>query len=107
MLYAFDAGGCARSLCAPLWLGQMTGPQTAIQSSPAVANGVVFVGENNNRIAAFDADGCGRMLCSELWQYATDGAIVSSSPAVVDGRVYVGGSNFGITPELYVFSLAR
>ena len=94
-------------MCNPLWGGQMTGPVAAISSSPAVANGVVFVGENNNRIAAFDASGCGRSMCPELWQYITQGAIVSSSPAVVNGRVYVGGSNFGIVPELYVFTLTR
>jgi hypothetical protein len=105
LLYAFSTAGCGQATCNPLWRGQMTGPQTAIQSSPTLANGVVYVGENNNQIAAFDAAGCGRPICEELWQYITQGAIVSSSPAVVNGRVYVGGSNFGITPELYVFSL--
>ena len=40
-LYAVDAKGCGASSCAALWTAA-TG--AAITSSPAVANGVVFVG---------------------------------------------------------------
>jgi outer membrane protein assembly factor BamB len=35
----------------------MPGPQATIESSPMVANGVVYVGENNGRVAAFDVTG--------------------------------------------------
>jgi hypothetical protein len=40
-----------------------------------------------------------------LWQYATQGSIVNSSHVMVNGTLYVTSSNFGITPELYVFRL--
>jgi outer membrane protein assembly factor BamB len=80
-------------------------PVSAMNSSPAVANGVVYVGENQGRIYAFNAAGCGAPVCSQLWEYLTQGSIVNSSPTVVNGTLYVGGSNFGQIPELYVFKL--
>jgi hypothetical protein len=49
-----------------------------------VANGVVYLGKNNSRVCAYAAAGCGDDVCSPL---------------------YVTGSNFGTTPELYVFQL--
>ena len=70
-----------------------------------VANGVVYVGENNSDVAAFDARGCGQDVCEPLWQFNTQGSIVNSSPVMVNGTLYVAGSNFGITPNLYVFKV--
>jgi outer membrane protein assembly factor BamB len=105
-LNVFDAAGCGQPLCQPLWTGYMVGGQAAMESPPMVANGVVYVGENNQNVAAFDASGCGMSECPPLWQYGTQGSIVNSSPVMVNGTLYVTGSNFGITPELYVFKLA-
>jgi outer membrane protein assembly factor BamB len=72
-----------------------TGPRTnqtlwsfpigsGILSSPAVANGLVYVGSNKGAVYALDA-ATGMMI----WSYQTGGAIYSS-PAVADGVVYLG-----------------
>ena len=53
-------------------------------SSPAVADGKVYVGSKDNRVYCLDA-----LTGAFVWSYAT-GGYVDSSPAVADGRVYVG-----------------
>ena len=70
-----------------------------------VANGVVYVGENNGRVAAFDVNGCGQYVCEPLWQFTTQDPVVNSSPVMLNGTLYVTGTNFGSTPILYVFDL--
>ena len=56
-------------------------------SSPAVVDGVVYVGSNDDYVYALDA------RSGELrWRYETGGD-VDSSPAVVDGVVYVGSED--------------
>jgi outer membrane protein assembly factor BamB len=67
-----------------------------VQSSPAVANGVVYIGSDDNNVYALNAS-TGILL----WSYTTGGA-VTSSPAVANGVVYIGsdGGNvyaFGLT----------
>lgn len=58
-----------------------------IRSSPAIVDGVVFVGSADNNLYALNAtDGSGE------WTYETDDR-VRSSPAVVDGVVYVGSAD--------------
>jgi eukaryotic-like serine/threonine-protein kinase len=52
---------------------------------PAVANGVVYVGSEDNNVYALKAS-----TGAKLWSYAT-GEIMDSSPAVANGVVYVGG----------------
>jgi outer membrane protein assembly factor BamB len=52
-------------------------------SSPAVSEGVMFVGIDNNILALNASTG------TKIWSYPTKGRVVSS-PAVVDGVVYVG-----------------
>jgi outer membrane protein assembly factor BamB len=64
--------------------------QQGFQGSPAVVNGVVYVGARDSHVYAFDA-ASGR----KLWEYAVGGAWVSSSPAVRDGKVYVGTGDSG------------
>lgn len=54
-----------------------------IVSSPAYADGVVYVGSDDGQLYAIDA-ASGR----QRWMHRTDGP-VSSSPAVAGGRVYV------------------
>ncbi len=95
-LYAFavgcDSGG---GTCTPLWTAT-TGD--AINSSPAVADGVVYVGSGDGKLYAF-AVGCnsGGGTCTPLWTGATGGVI--SSPAVADGVVYVGSWTASCMPS--------
>jgi outer membrane protein assembly factor BamB len=65
-----------------------------IESSPAVANGVVYVGSDDGKLYAY-AVGCagGGGTCTPLWMGATTGGIIRSSPAVSDGVVYVGSGD--------------
>ena len=74
-----------------------TGSQ--IGTSPAVANGVVYVGSADHMLYAFKADGCGQPTCSPLWTASTGGAILYSSPAVANRVVYVGSYDH----KLYAF----
>jgi len=66
-----------------------------IDSSPAVANGVVYVGSYDNYVYAFDA-ATGQLI----WRAPT-GFYVESSPAVANGVVYVGSDD----GNLYAFGL--
>jgi len=59
----------------------------AVWSSPAVVDGVVFIGSDDNRIYALNAS-----TGSVIWNYTTGGP-VRSSPWVEDGRVYIGSDD--------------
>jgi outer membrane protein assembly factor BamB len=59
-------------------------------SSPAYANGVVYVGSYDNNVYALNA-----RTGAKLWNYTT-GALVYSGPAVANGVVYVGGYDHNI-----------
>jgi outer membrane protein assembly factor BamB len=72
-----------------------TGP-----SSPAIADGKVYVGTLSGIFTCLDLENGGI-----LWQYQTGGAIVSPA-AIADERIYVGSTDgtlycFGIDPETY------
>ena len=105
LLKVFPAAGCGSPVCEPLWTGFVPGSQATMNSPPMVANGVVYIGGMASKIAAFDAAGCGADTCEPLWYYQIQDPIVNSSPVMVNGTLYVSSSNFGITPELYVFTL--
>jgi len=55
-----------------------------ISSSPAVANGVVYVGSYDKNVYALDAS-----TGNKIWSFAT-GDSIESSPAVANGIVYIG-----------------
>jgi len=78
-----------------LWKGPDAG-NTGTRSSPAVADGVAFIGAENGKLYAFPAS-CSDP-CSPLWTGKTDDAIVST-PAVANGLVYVGSRD----TKLYAF----
>jgi outer membrane protein assembly factor BamB len=99
-LNAFDANGCGQSVCAPLWQG-LAGPQSILESSPAVANGVVYVGAFDGKLHAFDADGCGAATCNPLWTGQTGGTI-ESTPTVSHNIVFIGSDD----GKLYAFPAA-
>ena len=68
-------------------------------SSPAVVNGVVYVGSFDGKLYAFDANGCAPAdECNPLWTGATQNDI-TSSPAVANGVVYIGSADH----RLYAF----
>ena len=81
------------SSLSPLWVGQ-TG--NVIASSPAVANGAVYVGSDDGKLYAFDA-----MTGATKWTGVTGGTVFSS-PAVANGIVYVGSSD----GKVYAFDAA-
>jgi hypothetical protein len=58
-----------------------------VESSPAVANGIVYIGSNDKNLYAIDA-----ATGKEKWRFAT-GDWVDSSPAVANGIVYVGSND--------------
>ncbi len=66
-----------------------------VASSPAVANGVVYIADFSGTLSALDADS-GDLL----WNYST-GERLSSSPAVANGVLYIGGT--GEHNNLYAF----
>jgi outer membrane protein assembly factor BamB len=90
-LNVFVAGGCGQAVCQPLWKG-IGGDESFLISSPAVANGIVYVGGFDGRVYAFDVQGCGAATCQPLWVGEATGRI-DDSPAVAGGRVYVGATN--------------
>lgn len=55
-----------------------------IYSSPAVVDGVVYIGSDDNNVYAFDAE-----TGTEVWTFETGGRVLTS-PAVVGGVVYIG-----------------
>ena len=68
-----------------------------VDSSPAVANGVVYVGSDDNNVYALSAK-----TGAKLWSYTT-GNYVDSSPAVANGVVYVGSGD----GKVYAFGLKK
>ncbi|HEV3291123.1 MAG TPA: PQQ-binding-like beta-propeller repeat protein, partial [Streptosporangiaceae bacterium] len=104
-LYAFSAtgtSGCSGTpkVCEPLWTAAGAGGQ----SSPAVANGVVYNGAAG-RVYAFSAagtTGCSGTpkTCTPLWTGGSSG-ITYASPAVANGMVYEAEWD---APFLYAFS---
>ena len=94
-LYAFSAAGttgCSGTpkICTPLW----TAPGAGGQSSPAVANGVIYNG-SSGKLYAFSAagsTGCSGTpkTCTPLWTSPNNGNTTYSSPAVANGLVYEG-----------------
>ncbi len=83
-LHALDArtGAKVWELCC--------GGDYRVDSSPAVANRVVYVGALGGKVFALDAS-TGVLL----WSYPTSGA-VWSSPAVANGVVYVGSDDHNV-----------
>ncbi len=58
-----------------------------VHSSPAVVDGVVYVGSKDHNVYALDAQSG-----KQRWVFPTEG-MVDSSPAVVNGMVYVGSND--------------
>ena len=63
------------------------------ESSPAIANGLLFAGSEYSGFMAFDAQ-----TGAVKWKFDS-GLIVNSSPTVANGVVYVGASAFGANKD--------
>ncbi len=63
-------------------------PPFYVTGRPAVADGLVFVGSQDQSVYAFDA-----ATGAKRWSFATTGEIWRSSPAVVDGALYIGSDD--------------
>ena len=61
-----------------------------VDSSPAVANGIVYIGSWDHNVYAFNAN-----TGTKVWNYTT-GRWVISSPAVANGIVYVGSLDHNV-----------
>ena len=59
-----------------------------IESSPAVVDGVVYIGSGDGNVYALSAS-----TGALIWSHATGGDIGYSSPSVVNGVVYIGSSD--------------
>ena len=64
-------------------------------SSPAMVNGVVYIGSENYNLYALNANSG-----TVLWSYST-GYSILSSPTLVNGIVYIGSDDY----KLYAFYL--
>ncbi len=56
-----------------------------ITSSPAIADGKIYVGSIDNKVYCLDIDDG-----TKIWEYETGSFIDYSSPAIADGRLYIG-----------------
>ncbi len=83
-MYALNA-----STGALLWRFATT---SQVESSPTVANGVVYIGSDDGHVYALNAS-----IGTVLWSYdlGVRGALISS-PAVVDGTVYFGDDDLNV-----------
>ncbi|MEM3577487.1 MAG: PQQ-binding-like beta-propeller repeat protein [Candidatus Bathyarchaeia archaeon] len=59
-----------------------------ILSSPAVANGIVYIGSNDSKVYALNM-----WTGEEIWNFSTGPGGIYSSPAVADGIVYIGAND--------------
>lgn len=98
-LNAFNAAGCGQPMCQPMWKGNAA---QYVESSPAVANGAVYIGAGDGVLYVFNANGCGQPNCQPIWRAMGTGPVsaMNSSPGVANGVVYV-GENQG---RIYAFN---
>jgi len=62
-----------------------------VESSPAVADGRVYVGSDDSNVYCLDAS-----TGAKLWNYTTGSPVYSSSPAIAGGKVYVGSLDHNV-----------
>ncbi len=70
-----------------------------VDSSPAIAGGIVYFGSVGKSVYALDA-----VTGTKLWNFTTDGE-VRSSPAVTGGVVYVGSEFGSLVEQVYIGNL--
>lgn len=60
---------------------------SSVHSSPAIANGTIYIGSRDKKLYALNADG------SLKWFFETGGAIESSPAIDADGTIYIGSND--------------
>jgi outer membrane protein assembly factor BamB/tRNA A-37 threonylcarbamoyl transferase component Bud32 len=80
----FSGGVALGGDVVPLWRFAC---EDEVRSTPAVRDGVVYVGSYDSNVYALSAED-GKFL----WKYATEGGI-GSSPCIEQGRVFIGSSD--------------
>ena len=75
-------------------------PTSEVDASPAVANGVVYVGSNGTSASPGTLYALNAATGAKVWSF-TGGGGFFPSPAVANGVVYVGSSNHSV----YAFHL--
>ena len=114
---AFDVTGCGQAVCRPLWIG--INFNAGGETSPVVANGVVYVGKGpaspssaDSGVFSYDAAGCGKKVCKRIGFVRTGPRqlVFPTSPAVVNGRVYLVSTDTSPGHDdagVYVFALPK
>lgn len=67
-VFGFAAQGCGSGTCQPVWRGVLQ--DAVVDSSPAIANGIAYVGDFSGRFYAFDVVACGaahNLNCQPIW----------------------------------------
>ncbi len=59
-----------------------------VTATPAIADGVVYVGSGDNSVYALDA-----RSGAKLWSFVTNGPINASSPVIASGVLYIGSTD--------------
>ncbi|MCC7492534.1 MAG: PQQ-binding-like beta-propeller repeat protein [Fimbriimonadaceae bacterium] len=86
-MYRGSPGGSAytpQRLALPLSLKWEFATKDCVYSSPAVANGSVFIGSTDKQLYGLDVDSG-----AERWTYDAE-AELHASPCVLDGRIFIG-----------------
>ena len=99
-LFGFPARGCGHATCAPVWRGVLQ--DAVVASSPAVVDGIAYVGDFGGRMYAFDVVACGarhNLNCAPLWT-AQAGPEEELNTAPVMGRHFVFVSSFLVDPNV-------
>jgi hypothetical protein len=99
-LFAYDARGCgAGTICPPVWRGVLN--DAVVNSSPAVSNGIAYIGDFSGRLYAFDVVACGaahNLNCRPIWTGQV-GPEEELTTAPVVGPHFVIISSFLVDPE--------
>jgi outer membrane protein assembly factor BamB len=72
-----------------LWQDELGGELVDF-SSPAVAGGLVYIGNIDGELVAYPAEGCGDGFCDQPAWTSTNLAQIVDSPTVANGIVYIG-----------------
>jgi hypothetical protein len=101
-LYGYAARGCnGASTCRPVWRGVLH--DAVVDSSPAVVNGIAYIGDFGGRFYAFDVAACGaarNLNCQPLWTgQAGPEEELTTAPVVGPHFVIIG--SFLVDPEFF------